>query len=156
MNEEQFERLCKRVWENFLQHENFQQVSRLRDIYVEYDDTRDKMGNGCLMIQIDLLETLQSKQEITETWILKSQVEEMFGDNYKDLIDWKKKDVIYLIPTMTMTGPKDIFNGEMVYPSMKIVNCLMEITYDGKRYRLRKVGKSFLNLVKANDTRMGK
>jgi hypothetical protein len=156
MNEEQFERLCKRIWENFLQHENFQQVSRLRDIYVEYDDTRDKMGNGCLMIQIDLLETLQSKQEITETWILKSQVEEMFGDNYKDLIDWKKKDVIYLIPTMTMTGPKDIFNGEMVYPSMKIVNCLMEITYDGKRYRLRKVGKSFLNLVKANDTRMGK
>lgn len=132
---------------------------RARELFEMYQEMRKDSKLGALMLKIDFLETIRSRQEVIEKWLSASQICDMFDNNYRDIFsesnngssdELDSDHVAYIIPVLAITGSSDFFNGDFVYPSMMIINCLIKIVKEGDEYKLMRSEKFFTNKVVSN------
>lgn len=157
MTPQQFSFVCEEIWNNHVtdMEEFFGDKSNLKLYYDTYQEQKNKFGLGSLVGAITLKNMIVGKNDFESGWYDKVKLCRFCGNDYNDMI-LDKENTAYIMLIFSMTGPKEMFNGDFVYPSGIIKSCLVTIIktedhHEGN-YKFIRPDKCFINITSYKPT----
>ena len=148
MTPQQFSFICDQIWNNHVSDMEtfFQDEENLKLYYDKYQEEKNKFGVGSLVGAITLKNMIIGKNDFELGWYEKIKLCKFCGEDYNDLI-LDKENMAYIMLIFSMTGPKEMFNGDFVYPSGIVKSCLITIIKTDENYKLVRPEKCFINIT---------
>lgn len=136
MNSQQFTNLCNTIWKDFTQemHGYFSKSEHCREYYQKYHQLYSPKEPGVMFVSRYLFPTMIGRREVQPGWLQLTQLTTMCGSKYAEMLN-HTENTSYVVAALIMTGSKDYYSSDLVFPSAVIFHCLVKIVKDGNTYK---------------------